>query len=270
MEFQHKPVLFDEAIASLEIRPDGVYIDGTAGGGGHSKAIADRLTTGTLLSIDQDPDAVAVVKERLKGMACSTVIRANFSDMDRVARERGLVPVDGVLLDIGVSSYQLDTPERGFSYHSDAPLDMRMSKQGPSAKDLVNTLSWQELAEIISRYGEDRNAKSIAKGIVRAREDGPIETTGQLAEIIKASVPAAVRREQGHPARKTFQALRIEVNGELDALSDGLDAAFSILKPGGRLAVITFHSLEDRMVKQRMASWCKGCTCPPDFPVCLC
>ena len=249
MEFQHKPVLFDEAIASLEIRPDGVYIDGTAGGGGHSKAIADRLTTGTLLSIDQDPDAVAVVKERLKGMACSTVIRANFSDMDRVA---------------------LDTPERGFSYHSDAPLDMRMSKQGPSAKDLVNTLSWQELAEIISRYGEDRNAKSIAKGIVRAREDGPIETTGQLAEIIKASVPAAVRREQGHPARKTFQALRIEVNGELDALSDGLDAAFSILKPGGRLAVITFHSLEDRMVKQRMASWCQGCTCPPDFPVCVC
>ncbi|MFR8531624.1 MAG: 16S rRNA (cytosine(1402)-N(4))-methyltransferase RsmH, partial [Anaeromassilibacillus sp.] len=205
-----------------------------------------------------------------KGMACSTVVRANFSDMDRVARERGLVPVDGVLLDIGVSSYQLDTPERGFSYHSDAPLDMRMSKQGPSAKDLVNTLSWQELAEIISRYGEDRNAKSIAKGIVRAREDGPIETTGQLAEIIKASVPAAVRREQGHPARKTFQALRIEVNGELDALSDGLDAAFSILKPGGRLAVITFHSLEDRMVKQRMASWCQGCTCPPDFPVCVC
>ena len=270
MEFQHKPVLFDEAIASLEIRPDGVYIDGTAGGGGHSKAIADRLTTGTLLSIDQDPDAVAVVKERLKGMACSTVVRANFSDMDRVARERGLVPVDGVLLDIGVSSYQLDTPERGFSYHSDAPLDMRMSKQGPSAKDLVNTLSWQELAEIISRYGEDRNAKSIAKGIVRAREDGPIETTGQLAEIIKASVPAAVRREHGHPARKTFQALRIEVNGELDALSDGLDAAFSILKPGGRLAVITFHSLEDRMVKQRMASWCQGCTCPPDFPVCVC
>ena len=228
------------------------------------------LEDGTLLSIDQDPDAVAVVKERLKGMACSTVVRANFSDMDRVARERGLVPVDGVLLDIGVSSYQLDTPERGFSYHSDAPLDMRMSKQGPSAKDLVNTLSWQELAEIISRYGEDRNAKSIAKGIVRAREDGPIETTGQLAEIIKASVPAAVRREQGHPARKTFQALRIEVNGELDALSDGLDAAFSILKPGGRLAVITFHSLEDRMVKQRMASWCQGCTCPPDFPVCVC
>lgn len=270
MEFQHKPVLFDEAIASLAIQPDGIYIDGTAGGGGHSKAIASRLTTGKLLSIDQDPDAIAVVRERLKGMKCSLVAHANFSEMAQVAKERDLVPVDGVLLDIGVSSYQLDTPDRGFSYHSDAPLDMRMSKQGPSAKDLVNTLSWPELAGIISRYGEDRNAKSIAKGIVHARESGPIETTGQLAEIIKASVPAAVRREQGHPARKTFQALRIEVNGELDALSDGLDAAFSILKPGGRLAVITFHSLEDRIVKQRMASWCQGCTCPPDFPVCVC
>lgn len=270
MEFQHKPVLFDEAIASLAIRPDGAYIDGTAGGGGHSKAIADRLTTGKLLSIDQDPDAIAAVGERLKGMGCSVVARANFCEMGRVATELGLAPVDGVLLDIGVSSYQLDTPERGFSYHADAPLDMRMSKQGPSARELVNTLSWQELAEIISRYGEDRSAKRIAQGIVRAREAGPIETTLQLAEIIKASVPAAVRREQGHPARRTFQALRIEVNGELDALSDGLDAAFSILKPGGRLAVITFHSLEDRMVKQRMASWCQGCTCPPDFPVCVC
>lgn len=270
MDFQHKPVLFDEAIASLAIRPDGVYIDGTAGGGGHSKAIADQLTTGKLLSIDQDPDAIEAVKERLKGMPCSIVTRANFCEMDRVAGELDLAPVDGVLLDIGVSSYQLDTPERGFSYHSDAPLDMRMSQRGPSAKDLVNTLSWQELATIISRYGEDRNAKSIAKGIIRARENGPIETTVQLAEIIKASVPAAVRREPGHPARKTFQALRIEVNGELDALSEGLDAAFSILKPGGRLAVITFHSLEDRMVKQRMASWCQGCTCPPDFPVCVC
>ena len=168
MEFQHKPVLFDEAIASLAIQPDGIYIDGTAGGGGHSKAIASRLTTGKLLSIDQDPDAIAVVRERLKGMKCSLVAHANFSEMAQVAKERDLVTVDGVLLDIGVSSYQLDTPDRGFSYHSDAPLDMRMSKQGPSAKDLVNTLSWQELAGIISRYGEDRNAKSIAKGIVHA------------------------------------------------------------------------------------------------------
>lgn len=270
MKFQHKPVLFDETIKSLNIHPDGVYIDGTAGGGGHSQAIADRLTTGKLLSIDQDPDAIKTVTERLKSYRCSIVYQANFSEMAEVAASLKLAPVDGVLLDIGVSSYQLDNPERGFSYHLDAPLDMRMSQQGASAADLVNNLTWQELAQIISRYGEDRNARSIAKGIVKARSQKPIQTTLELAEIIKESVPAAVRREQGHPARKTFQALRIEVNGELDRLSQGLDAAFSILKPGGRLAVITFHSLEDRIVKQRMASWCTGCTCPPDFPVCVC
>ncbi len=270
MEFKHKPVLFDETIKSLNIQPGGVYIDGTAGGGGHSQAIADKLTTGKLLSIDQDPDAIRAVTERLKDYKCSVIYRANFSEMAEVAQSLNLAPVDGVLLDIGVSSFQLDNPERGFSYHSDAPLDMRMSKQGVSARDLVNNLSWQELAQLISRYGEDKNARGIAKGIVKAREESPIETTLQLAEIIKASVPAAVRREQGHPARKTFQALRIEVNGELDRLSQGLDAAFSVLKPGGRLAVITFHSLEDRMVKQRMAAWCTGCTCPPDFPVCVC
>lgn len=270
MEFRHKPVLFDETIKSLNIQPDGIYIDGTAGGGGHSQAIADKLTTGKLLSIDQDPDAIRTVTERLKDYECSVIYRANFSEMDEVAESLNLTPVDGVLLDIGVSSFQLDNPERGFSYHYDAPLDMRMSKQGVSARDLVNNLSWQELARIISRYGEDKCARGIAMGIVKAREESPIETTLQLAEIIKASVPAAVRREQGHPARKTFQALRIEVNGELDRLSQGLDAAFSVLKPGGRLAVITFHSLEDRIVKQRMALWCTGCTCPPDFPVCVC
>lgn len=270
MEFKHKPVLFDETIRSLNIRPDGFYIDGTAGGGGHSSAILKELTTGKLLSIDQDPDAVETVTRRFAGNPCSVVRRANFSEMVQVAGEEGFSSVDGILLDIGVSSHQLDTPERGFSYHHDAPLDMRMSQEGPSARDLVNTLSWQQLAEIISRYGEDRNARSIARGIAAAREKESIETTLQLAEIIKASVPAAVRREQGHPARKTFQALRIAVNGELDHLSAGLDAAFSLLKKGGRLAVITFHSLEDRMVKQRMASWCQGCTCPPDFPVCVC
>lgn len=270
MKFQHKPVLFDETIKSLDIQPNGIYIDGTAGGGGHSQAIADKLTTGKLLSIDQDPDAIKAVTERLKDYKCSVVYHANFSDMDEVATSLNLTPVDGVLLDIGVSSYQLDNPERGFSYHNDAPLDMRMSKQGVSARDLVNQLTWQELAQIISRYGEDKNARGIAQGIVRAREQEPIETTLQLAEVIKASVPAAVRRAQGHPARKTFQALRIQVNGELDRLSQGLDAAFSVLKPNGRLAVITFHSLEDRMVKQRMASWCIGCTCPPDFPICVC
>lgn len=270
MEYFHKPVLFDETIKSLDINPEGFYIDGTAGGGGHSQAIADRLTTGKLLAIDQDPDAVAAVTERLKDYPCVIVYRTNFCKMDEVAEKFGMTPVDGVLLDIGVSSYQVDNPQRGFSYHHDAPLDMRMSKEGVSARDLVNTLSWQELAEILSRYGEEKYARSIAQGIVRAREKEPVETTLQLAEIVKNSVPAAARREKGHPARKTFQALRIQVNGELDRLSQGLDSAFSILKPGGRLAVITFHSLEDRIVKQRMASWCKGCTCPPDFPVCVC
>lgn len=270
MEFTHKPVLFHETIESLNIQPDGLYIDGTAGGGGHSRAIAEKLTTGRLLSIDQDPDAIRVCTERLKDFPCVTVYQCNFSDMKQAAEKNGMPLVNGVLLDIGVSSYQFDNPERGFSYHHDAPLDMRMSQKGVSAKDLVNTLSWQELAEIISRYGEDKNARSIAQGIVRAREKTPIETTLQLADIIKESVPARVRREAGHPARKTFQALRIQVNGELDRLSEGLDAAFSILKPGGRLAVITFHSLEDRIVKKRMADWCTGCTCPPDFPVCVC
>jgi 16S rRNA (cytosine1402-N4)-methyltransferase len=270
MEFYHRPVLFEETIESLAIRPDGLYIDGTAGGGGHSQAIADRLTTGRLLSIDRDPDAVSAVSERLAGYACSTVYRSNFSGMAEAAEKFGMVPADGVLLDIGVSSHQLDSPERGFSYHHDAPLDMRMSREGVSAKDLVNTLPRAELARIISAYGEDRNAGSIAAGIVRAREKAPIETTLQLAEIVKESVPAAVRRMPGHPARKTFQALRIEVNGELENLSKGLDSAFSILKPGGRLAVITFHSLEDRLVKRRMADWCTGCICPPDFPVCVC
>lgn len=270
MEFSHKPVLFDEAIASLAIKPDGVYVDGTAGGGGHSSAILDKLTTGTLISIDQDPDAIHTVTERFQENRCSIVRQANFSQMAQVLDDLGIGKADGVLLDIGVSSHQLDTPERGFSYHHDAPLDMRMSQSGSSAFDLVNSLSWQSLAEIISRYGEDKSAKRIAQAIVRAREQAPIKTTGELAELIKAAVPAAVRRENGHPARKTFQALRIAVNGELDRLSEGLDAAFSVLKPGGRLSVITFHSLEDRIVKQRMASWCKGCTCPPDFPICVC
>lgn len=270
MEFKHIPVLFHETMEALAVRPDGVYIDGTAGGGGHSQAILDRLTTGRLLSIDQDPDAVRTVTERFAGDPRSLVRRANFAQMAAVAAEAGISRADGVLLDIGVSSYQLDTPERGFSYHSDAPLDMRMSQEGPTAADLVNRLSWQELAGIFRKYGEEKYARPIAQGIVKAREEEPIRTTLQLAELVKASVPAAVRREPGHPARKTFQALRIAVNGELDKLSEGLDAAFSLLKPGGRLAVITFHSLEDRMVKQRMAFWCEGCTCPPDFPVCVC
>ncbi len=270
VHFVHKPVLFQETIDSLAIRPEGTYIDGTAGGGGHSEAILQRLTTGRLLSIDQDPDAIAACTERLSRYPGSVIRRGNFSQMGEIAAGCGIREADGVLLDIGVSSYQLDTPERGFSYHADAPLDMRMSQEGPTAADLVNTLSWQKLAETISRYGEDKNAVRIAKAIAAAREKGPIRTTLQLADIVRQAVPAAVRREPGHPARKTFQALRIATNGELDRLSEGLDAAFSLLRPGGRLAVITFHSLEDRMVKKRMNDWCTGCICPPDFPVCVC
>lgn len=270
MEDYHKPVLFEETIESLRIRPDGVYIDGTMGGGGHSEAIARLLTTGRLLSIDQDPDAIEAAGKRLSPYPCSMIAHGNFSEMVRLAEEKGITEADGVLMDIGVSSHQLDTPERGFSYHYDAPLDMRMSQEGPSARDLVNTLPEKELAQIIFRYGEDKNANRIVGGICRAREQAPIETTEQLAELIKQSVPAAVRRGQGHPARKTFQALRIAVNGELDRLKEGLEAGFSLLRPGGRLAVITFHSLEDRIVKQQMAKWCEGCTCPKDFPVCVC
>ena len=270
MEFHHKPVLFEETIDSLAIRPEGIYIDGTMGGGGHSEAILKRLSTGTLLSIDQDPDAIKAAGERLEKYPQSVRVRGNFAQMGEIAKAQGIDAVDGVLMDIGVSSYQLDTPERGFSYHHDAPLDMRMSQEGPSAKDLVNTLEERELADIIFRYGEDRSARRIAQGICQAREKASIETTAQLAEIIKESVPAAVRRAEGHPARKTFQALRIAVNGELDRLQEGLAAGFQLLKPGGRLAVITFHSLEDRIVKQQMQEWCQGCICPKDFPVCVC
>ena len=269
MSFEHLPVLANETIESLNIKPDGIYIDGTAGGGGHSQLILSRLTTGRLIAIDQDPDAINATSARLMPYGCVNVVKANFADMQQVAQSYGINKVDGILLDIGVSSHQLDTPERGFSFHNDAPLDMRMSQEGPGAGDLVNSLPWQELAEILSRYGEERFSKRIAQGIAAAREQAPIETTFQLAEIVKNAYPAAARRD-GHPARKTFQALRIAVNGELDRLSEGLDAAFSLLKPGGRLAVITFHSLEDRLVKRRMASWCQGCTCPPDFPVCVC
>lgn len=270
LEFHHKPVLFRETIEALNIRPDSVMIDGTMGGGGHSEAILQRLKTGKLLSIDQDPDAIRAAGERLSQYPNSIIVRGNFCRMDELAREQRIDRVDGILLDIGVSSHQLDTQSRGFSYHFDAPLDMRMSQEGISAAELVNSLSQQELTEIILRYGEDKNAGRIAGGICRAREEAPIETTGQLAEIVKQSVPAAVRREQGHPARKTFQALRIAVNAELDRLREGLEAGFSILKPGGRLAVITFHSLEDRIVKQQMNQWCQGCICPKDFPVCVC
>lgn len=264
----HQPVLLRQTLEALDIRPDGVYLDGTAGGGGHAFAIASRLTTGRLIALDQDPDAVAEATARLAGLP-ATVVQTNFIHMDEALASLGVNGVDGILLDIGVSSHQLDEPSRGFSYHMEAPLDMRMSQIGPTAADLVATLPEQQLADILLRYGEEKYARPIARAIVRRREQEPIRTTTQLAEIIREAVPAAYRRD-GHPARKSFQALRIAVNGELDCLSAALDTAFDCLKVEGRLAVITFHSLEDRMVKQRFNEWRRGCICPPDFPVCVC
>ena len=269
MEFTHVSVLLYEAVDGLNIRPDGIYIDGTAGGGGHSAEILSRLTSGRLYSIDQDPDAIATVTERFKDDDRSTILQGNFGDMKALLNDVGVYAVDGVLLDIGVSSHQLDDGSRGFSYHEDAPLDMRMSQSGETAADLVNTLDVGELSRIIFLYSEEKYAFSIAKGIVRAREIKPIETTLELAEIVKENVPQKVRRD-GHPARKTFQALRIAVNHELDVLESGLQGAFELLSQGGRLSVITFHSLEDRIVKQFMRDKAQGCTCPKDFPVCVC
>ena len=269
MSFSHIPVLLHETIDGLNIKENGIYVDGTAGGGGHSAEILSHLKDGKLISIDQDPDAIRHVMERFKDEPNSIIVKGNFSDMKELLNSRGIYAVDGVMLDIGVSSHQLDTAPRGFSFHEEAPLDMRMSQQGESAYDIVNTYDYASLARIINNYGEEKFASSIAKNIVKAREQKPIETTLELAEIIKNSVPQKVRRE-GHPARKTFQALRIAVNKELDVLEKGLDDAFELLSKGGRLAVITFHSLEDRIVKQKMASFCQGCTCPKEFPVCVC
>ncbi len=268
MEFQHYSVLLHECIDGLAIRSDGYYADGTAGGAGHSKEIAKRLTTGRLLALDRDPTAVAVATERLQGLP-ATVIRSNFSEIRSVCADCGIDGLDGMLLDLGVSSHQLDEARRGFSYRYDAPLDMRMSGEGISAYDIVNDYSLEQLNQILREYGEEKFSYSIAKNILRARSIKPIETTFELAEIIKSSMPAAARREK-NPCKRTFQAIRIAVNDELGSLRDGLHAAFEVLRPGGRLVVITFHSLEDRMVKQIFAQWCRGCTCPPDFPVCVC
>ena len=264
----HRPVLLEQTLETLQVRPDGVYLDGTAGGGGHSFAIASRLQGGRLIALDQDPDAIRAAGERLAGLP-ATVVQSNFTRMDEVLQRLEIPAVDGILLDIGVSSHQLDAPERGFSYHYDAPLDMRMSQSGVTAAELVATLSEQQLADIFRRYGEEKFARPIARSIVRQRDKQPIETTLQLAELVSQSVPAAARRD-GHPARRVFQALRIAVNGELDCLSAALDTAFDCLKPGGRLAIITFHSLEDAVVKERFAQWRQGCICPREFPVCVC
>lgn len=269
MAFSHTPVLFRQCIQGLDIRPDGTYLDGTAGGGGHSAGIAERLTTGRLIALDKDPEAVKAAGERLAGFPAQ-VIESDFADLAQVLDRLGIGAVDGVLLDLGVSSHQLDTPERGFSYMADAPLDMRMSGKGFSARDLINGWEMGDIARVLREYGEERHALAIAKKICRRRGDKPIETTGELAELIKSAVPPKERYQGGHPAKRSFQAIRIAVNGELDKLSQGLDDAFARLAKGGRLAVITFHSLEDRMVKQRFAAWCKGCICPPELPVCVC
>ena len=267
MEFVHKSVLFDESIESLNIDSTKTIVDGTAGGGGPSKAIAAKA--GRLIAIDQDPDAIKVLHERLDDLGNVTIVQNNFSNVDQVLKELNVAFIDGMLLDLGVSSFQLDTADRGFSYHKDAPLDMRMSMEGMSAADLVNTASQSELQKIIYTYGEEKFAPSIARNIVKAREQKPIETTFELVDIIKASMPMKAKRD-GHPARKTFQALRIEVNGELEKLERAIDNMFEALNPSGRIAIITFHSLEDRIVKKKFNKFCEGCTCPPEFPVCVC
>ena len=270
MDFSHVSVLLHEAIESLNIRPDGVYIDGTAGGAGHSCEIASRLTTGRLIAIDKDPDAIRAAAARLAPFPQARVVREDFRNLRAVAEAQGILRADGILLDLGVSSQQLDDAARGFSYHSDAPLDMRMSQSGMSAYDLVNGYDEQSIIRILRDYGEERFAARIARAIVQARSSRPIETTLQLAELIKEAIPAATRREGGHPAKRSFQAIRIEVNGELTALESALDQAFDLLSVGGRLSIITFHSLEDRMVKRRFAVYTEGCTCPAEFPVCVC
>ena len=268
-EFKHIPVLFNETIDALNVRPDGIYVDCTAGGGGHCAAVAERLTTGRIIAIDQDPEAVANLQERFKNNGRVTIVHDNFVNISSILENLGIDGVDGIMADLGVSSHQLDTDERGFSFHKDAPLDMRMSMEGMSAADLVNTASQSELQKIIYTYGEEKFAPSIARNIVKAREKKPIETTFELVDIIKASMPMKAKRD-GHPARKTFQAQRIEVNGELEKLERALDDMFEALNPSGRIAIITFHSLEDRIVKKKFNKFCEGCICPPEFPVCVC
>ena len=267
MEFVHKSVLFDEAIKALDLNENKIIVDGTAGGGGHSGEIAKRAKR--VISIDQDPDAIAVLNERLGDKKNVTIVHDNYSNIKNIISNLNIEKIDGLLLDLGVSSFQLDTAERGFSFHKDAPLDMRMSKSGLSAYDVVNNYDERQLADIIYRYGEEKFSRRIAANIVKARAKKPIETTFELVDIIKSSMPQKAMRD-AHPARRTFQAIRIEVNAELDVLKSTLEDAFDILAPGGRIAIITFHSLEDRIVKEQFAKWCKGCTSPKEFPVCVC
>lgn len=273
MEFQHVSVLLEETIEGLNIRPDGIYVDGTAGGAGHSSQIAKRLSFeqgGRLIAIDKDPDAIQTATQRLAPYPAAQVVDGDFKDIPQILQRLGIPKVDGILLDLGVSSRQLDTAERGFSYHFDSKLDMRMSQHGLSAYDVVNSYPKEELIRILREYGEEKFAVRIACEIVRAREEKPIETTFELVELIKQAYPAAAKRGKGHPAKQTFQAIRIEVNHELEHLKECIDKSFDCLNAGGRFCIITFHSLEDRIVKQMFASYTVGCTCPPEFPVCIC
>ena len=273
MEFGHKPVLLEEVIGGLKIKPDGIYVDGTLGGGGHSAHIASELGAGgRLIGIDRDDEAIRAAAERLKGYGDRiTVIRGNYEDTGSILQGLGISGIDGMLLDLGVSSHQLDDPERGFSYREDAPLDMRMDRRDRlSAYDVVNGYSETELFHIIRDYGEDRFARNIAKHIAAARSEKPIATTYELSAVVKAAIPAKMRENGGHPAKKTFQAIRIEVNRELDILKNGIDGFIDLLNPGGRLAVISFHSLEDRIVKTAFRTAENPCICPKEFPVCVC
>lgn len=273
MNFNHKSVLLNEVLEQLQIRPHGIYVDGTLGGGGHSFEICRRLTTGRLIGIDQDADAIEAATRRLQDFSDKvTIVRSNYAQMRQVLEQLSIDKVDGILLDLGVSSFQLDTPERGFTYRQeDAPLDMRMDDRNRmTAGEIVNTYSESELFRIIRDYGEDRFAKNIARHIVRQRQKSPIETTGQLNEVIRAAIPGKVRATGGHPSKRTYQALRIELNHELDVLRDHLDEMIELLSDGGRICVITFHSLEDRIVKSTFKKNENPCTCPPDFPVCVC
>ena len=271
MDFKHRTVLISETIANLNINPDGVYVDCTAGGGGLSYEIASRLSSnGKLICIDQDPDAISVCEQRLKSFKNVIIVHGNFSNISYILHDLDIDFVDGIVLDIGVSSYQLDSSDRGFSYKYDAVLDMRMSKSGLSAYDVVNNLDYIELKNIIRTYGEEEFASRIAGLIIKKRNKKPIETTCELAEIVSESIPCYARRRIGHPARKTFQAIRIYVNNELDNLKKCLDQSINLLNKHGRIIVITFHSLEDRIVKEKMLSWVNPCTCPSDFPTCIC
>ena len=271
-EFKHYSVLLNECIEGLDIDPDGIYVDGTAGGGGHSFAIASRLSGGKLIAIDQDEAAIRAAGERLAPLGeRAQVVRSNFCEIAKVCEELGIEEIDGLLLDLGVSSYQLDTPERGFSYNSDAPLDMRMDKRKSlSAYEVVNGYSEEKLKKIFYEYGEERFSAAIAAAIVRKRQIAPIESTAELSDIIKYAIPPAAREGGHHPAKRTFQAIRIEVNSELDVIEPAIRDAVSMLRKGGRIAIITFHSLEDRIVKQTFADLAKGCVCPRDLPICVC